>query len=141
MTSDIGKQAIRRILDQHGHMVYIGHRDLRFHCECYHETNGEGACAKCFRTGYVINLAEAKAYRKRNAQLPMPETRKEGVVGMENRQSFMYVVHPDVIVSKGDVLLEKPSGRYEKHRVRMVYPVYDGGECVFKEIFTIGEGD
>lgn len=141
MTSDIGKRAIRRILDQHGHLVYIGRRDLRFRCSCYHETNGEGGCATCFRTGYVIRLAEVKAYRKRNAQLPMPETRKEGEAGQENRASFMFVVGPDVEVSKGDVLIEKPSGVFEKHRIRMVYPIYDGGKCVFKEIFTIGEGD
>lgn len=141
MTSEIGRKAILAILKKHGHPIYIGRRDTRFHCSCYDEANGEGGCAQCFGTGFKITIAEAKAYKKRNAQLPMPESRKEGVVGTENRQSFMFVVGPDTLVNKGDVLLEKPSGGYEKHRVRVVYPIYDAGKCVFKEIFTIGEGD
>lgn len=141
MTSKAGKQAIINILKSHGHDIFIGNRDKRFHCDCYNETNGEGGCGKCFGTGYVILLKRASAYRKRNAQLPMPETRKEGVVGTENRQGFMYIVGPDVTVNKGDVILELPLNGYEKHRIRTTYNVYDGNQCVFKEIFTIGEGD
>lgn len=130
---DVRKE-ISALFDQYAHNIVYIERDERFHCECYVERSGEPLpnCAKCFGTGYVV---EIKKMRTRRNISSVPET-LVGVnqllpVGRISPKAYVYYFEHDHKPRVNDLILEviwdaQGIPRYikEKHLISAVEPKF-----------------
>lgn len=127
---------VASIIERHGHEVALVKRDIRIPCPCRDELRQESSCERCMGTGYKIELSKAMAYRKRNAQGPMPDTRKDDAGGSSDHRSYAFFVAGATIVSSGDLVVERIEGSYDVHVITTCDLHQDGERVVYSSIFT-----
>lgn len=131
-----GVAAATAVIGRHGHSVVLVKRDERRPCACRNELRQEATCEKCFGTGFKVSLKKANAYRKKNAQGSMPDTRKEQEAGAEDVRSYLFYVAGRVSVESGDLVIERIEGEYIIHVISTVDFAQDGENVVYSAVFT-----
>lgn len=126
----------KAVIDRHGHPVALVKRDQRRPCPCRNELRQEATCDDCFGTGYKVDVKRATAYRKKNAQGSMPDTRKKQDAGAEDVRSYLFYVAGSVSVESGDLLIERVEGQYIVHVISTVDFAQDGEHVVYSAVFT-----
>lgn len=131
-----GRLAAKAIIEKHGHSVVLAKRDKDRPCVCRNELRQESTCDKCLGTGYQVKMSKAKAYRKKNSQGSMPDTRKEQEAGAEDVRSYLFYVSGRVSVSSGDLIIDRVNGEYIVHIISTTDEAQDGDDIVYTAIFT-----
>lgn len=129
-------QQVLDIVEKHGHPVVLAIRDLSIPCACKSELKQESTCEVCIRTGYKIDLKRSVAYRKKNAQGPMSDSRKEDAGGATDIRSYAFYFAGETPVRSGDLIIERIGGDHVVHVVTTTDHHQDGNEVVFSSVFT-----
>ena len=131
-----GRAAAEAIIERHGHPVVLIKRDKDRPCVCRNELRQESTCDKCLGTGYQVKMSKAKAYRKKNSQGAMPDTRREQGAGAEDVRSYLFYLAGRVSVSSGDLIVERQAGEHIVHVISTTDEAQDGDDIVYTAIFT-----
>ncbi|MGF0347590.1 hypothetical protein ACQR3P_28530 [Rhodococcus sp. IEGM1300] len=129
-------QQVLDIVEKHGHPVVLVVRDLKIPCACKSELKQESTCATCIQTGYKIDLKKSVAYRKKNAQGTMGDSRKEDAGGATDIRSYAFYLAGQTPVRSGDLIIERIGGDHVVHVVTTTDHHQDGGEVVYSSVFT-----
>ncbi|MBA4293922.1 hypothetical protein C0431_13245 [bacterium] len=127
---------VLEILELHGHPVVLAKRDMARPCKCRSELKQEALCNQCLGTGFKVKLTKLQAYKKRNNQGAMPDTRKEQDAGAEDVRSYLFYVAGAVDAGSGDIIVERANGIYTTHIISTSDHAQDGQEVVYTAIYT-----
>lgn len=104
------KEALNEIIDRYGHEVVYIRRDLKFHCECFSNRNGQAdaKCKKCLGTGYAITYERMKVRSRIVDGHDALSDRGEVVSpeGLKYVKSKVYYVPERYVPKEGDLILE-----------------------------------
>lgn len=131
-----GRLAAETVIGRHGHNIILVKRDKVRPCVCRNELRQESTCDKCLGTGYQVKMSKVKAYREKNSQGAMPDTRKELGAGAEDVRSYLFYVAGRVPVSSGDLIVERTAGEYIVHVISTKDEAQDADDIVYTAIFT-----
>lgn len=131
-----GVEFASAVIGRHGHDIALVRRDEKRPCSCRNELRQEGTCSKCLGTGYKVIVTKSKAYRKKNTQGAMPDTRSEQGAGQEDVRSYVFYVAGDAGVEGGDLIVERIGGTYFTHIISTTDLAQDSDDIVYTAIFT-----